>query len=274
MQSDSFSSTRSQPGDRGYQSLRYPSRLEPQRRSAINHLQNPKDNQLLAALPDKEWRRWQASLEWVDLPLGKVLYESGETIGHVYFPTTAVVALLYAMENGASAEIAVVGNEGIVGIALFMGGQSTPSRAVVQCAGAGFRLDARLMRNEFSRVGPVLHLLLRYTDALIAQMTLTAACNRHHSSEQQQCRWLLFSLDHLGVNKRETTQIQIANMLDARREHLTAYPHALHQAGTFRYARGHITLLDREVLERRSCECYAAIKKEYGRLLPPRMVNQ
>jgi CRP-like cAMP-binding protein len=229
---------------------------------------NPKVNQLLAALPDEEWLRWQASLEWVDMPLGRVLYESGDTMKHVYFPTTAVVALLYVLENGTSAEIAVVGNEGIVGISLFMGGQSTPGRAVVQCAGQGFRLDAELMSDEFNRAGPVLHLLLRYTDALIAQMMLTAACNRHHTSEQQQCRWLLLSLDHLGVSELETTQMQIANMLDARREHSSADPRYLQRRGTSRYARSHITLLDREVLERRSCECYAVIKKEYRRLLP------
>jgi hypothetical protein len=187
---------------------------------------------------------------------------------HVYFPTTAVVALLYAMEDGASAEIAVVGNEGIVGISLFMGGQSTPSRAVVQCAGKGFRLDSELMRNEFNRGGPVMRLLLRYTDALIAQMMLTAACNRHHSSEEQRCRWLLTSLDHLGVNELETTPTQIANMLDARRDHLTAHPAELHSTVSSRYEQGHGALLDREVLEQRSCECYAVIKKEYARLLP------
>jgi hypothetical protein len=197
-----------------------------------------------------------------------VLYESGKTLQHVYFPTTAVVALLFAMENGSSAEIAVVGNEGLVGIALFMGGESTSSRAVVQCAGEGFRLTAELMMEEFRRGGPVLHLLLRYTQALLTQMSLTAACNRHHSSDQQMCRWLLLSLDHLRVNECVSTQAQIATMLDARREHGSDLAHRSDKSGRFRRARDHQVLLDRELLDQRTCECYAVIKKEYGRLLP------
>jgi CRP-like cAMP-binding protein len=204
----------------------------------------------------------------VDLALGQVLYESGNAMNHVYFPTTAVVALLYAMENGNSAEIAVVGNEGVVGVSLFMGGASTSSRAVVQCAGKGFRLSADLMMEEFRRGGPVLHLLLRYTQALLTQMSLTAACNRHHSSDQQMCRWLLLSLDHLQVNKLVTTKAQIANMIDARREHVTDLAHRRHKGVAFRRARGHAELLDRALLGQRTCECYAVIKKEYGRLLP------
>jgi CRP-like cAMP-binding protein len=209
----------------------------------------------------------------VDLPLGTVLYESGKTLEHVYFPTTAVIALLYSMQNGSSAEIAVVGNEGVVGIALFMGGESTSSRAVVQCAGQGFRLTAELMMEEFRRGGPVLHLLLRYTQALLTQMSLTAACNRHHSSDQQMCRWLLLSLDHVRVNECVSTQAQIATMLDARREHVSDLAHRSHKSGTFRRAHAHQVLLDRELLGKRACECYAVIKKEYGRLLPHRLAT-
>jgi hypothetical protein len=230
----------------------------------INDPPNPKDNQLLAALPEKEWLRWQGWLEFADMPLGAVLYESGAIMSHVYFPSTAVVALLYAMQDGASGEIAVVGNEGIVGVSLFMGGESTPSRAVVQCAGKGFRLSAARMLEEFNRGGPVLHLLLRYTQALITQMVLTAACNRHHSPDQQICRWLLLSLDHLGFNDELTTASKIANMLDARREHLTPSSREPQRG----LARGDITLQDRGSLEERTCECYLVIKKEYGRLLP------
>jgi hypothetical protein len=209
----------------------------------------------------------------VDLPLGAVLYESGKALQHVYFPTTAVVALLFSMENGTSAEIAVVGNEGVVGIALFMGGDSTPSRAVVQCAGKGFRLSAELMMEEFRRGGPVLHLLLRYTQALLTQMTMTAACNRHHSSDQQMCRWLLLSLDHVSMNEHMTTKAQIAAMLEARREHASDLTHRSHKSGAFRHARGHMEQLDRELLGQRTCECYAAITKEYGRLLPHRLAT-
>ena len=229
---------------------------------------NPKKNHLLAALPRAEWERWLPQLESVDLPLGQVLYESGGTLSHVYFPTTAIVSLLYVMENGASAEIAVVGNEGIVGISLFMGGESTSSRAVVQSAGQGFRLKAQSVKEEFNRAGPVLHLLLRYTQALITQMAQTAVCNRHHTLDQQLCRWLLLSMDRLEGNELVMTQELMANMLGVRREGVTEGAIRLQQLGLIRYARGHITVLDREGLEARTCECYAVVKKEYDRLLP------
>jgi CRP-like cAMP-binding protein len=229
---------------------------------------DPKGNQLLAALAESEWARWLPQLEAVDMPLGKVLYESGASMTHVYFPTTSIVSLLYVMEDGDSAEIAVVGNEGIVGISLFMGGESTPSRAVVQSAGQGFRLRASLMLQEFNRAGPVLHLLLRYTQALITQMAQTAVCNRHHSLDQQLCRWLLLSLDRLKSDELVMTQELIANMLGVRREGVTEAAGHLQDAGLISYRRGHITVLDRPGLERRSCECYAVVKKEYDRLLP------
>jgi CRP-like cAMP-binding protein len=225
-------------------------------------------NQLLAALPPAELERWRPSLEPVSLPLGQVLYEPGVTLRHVYFPTDAIVSLLYVMENGASAEIAVVGREGLVGVSLFMGGGSTPSRAVVQSAGRGFRLDAGHMNEEFNRAGVVMHLLLRYTQALITQMAQTAVCNRHHSLDQQLCRWLLLSLDRLEGTQLVMTQELIANMLGVRREGVTEAAVKLQQAGLIRYARGHISVLDRPALERRSCECYAVVKKEYDRLLP------
>jgi CRP-like cAMP-binding protein len=228
----------------------------------------PRNNFLLAALPDAEWTRWQQFLEKVEMPLGQVLYESGATLTHVYFPTTSIVSLLYVMENGASAEIAVVGNEGLVGVSLFMGGESTPSRAVVQSAGHGLRLKAQLMKDEFDRAGPVLHLLLRYTQALITQMAQTAACNRHHSLDQQLCRWLLLSLDRLRGNELAMTQELIANMLGVRREGVTEAALKLQQAGLISYARGRITVLDRARLEQRTCECYAVVKREYDRLLP------
>ena len=232
-----------------------------------------KANQLLAALPVAEWLRWQAHLEAVDLPLGRVLYESGVTLSHVYFPTTAIASLLYVMEDGASAEIAVVGREGIVGVSLFMGGESTPSRAVVQSAGKGFRMRAAALKAEFSNSGPVMHLLLRYTQALITQMAQTAVCNRHHSLDQQLCRWLLLSLDRLRDNELVMTQELIANMLGVRREGVTEGALKLQKAGLIRYARGHITVLDRKGLERRSCECYAVVKTEYDRLLPPKLAS-
>jgi len=228
----------------------------------------PKVNHLLAALPKTEWQRWTAQLEPVEMPLGKVLYESGDTMRHVYFPTTAIVSLLYVMESGASAEIAVVGSEGVVGISLFMGGESTPSRAVVQSAGLGFRLKAQAVKEEFNRAGPVMHLLLRYTQALITQMTQTAACNRHHSLEQQLCRWLLLSLDRLQGTELVMTQELISNMLGVRREGVTEAALNLQKLGLIRYARGHISVLDRPGLEKRTCECYAVVKKEYDRLLP------
>jgi CRP-like cAMP-binding protein len=229
---------------------------------------DPLHNQLLAALPPAELQRWLPRLEPTDLPLGQVLYEPGVTLRHVYFPTDAIVSLLYVMENGASAEIAVVGREGLVGVSLFMGGGSTPSRAVVQSAGRGFRLEAAHMNEEFNRAGAVMHLLLRYTQALITQMAQTAVCNRHHTLDQQLCRWLLLSLDRLESGQLRMTQELIANMLGVRREGVTESALKLQQAGLIRYARGHIHVLDRPGLERRSCECYAVVKKEYDRLLP------
>jgi CRP-like cAMP-binding protein len=224
-------------------------------------------NKLLAALPEAEWLRWQSQLEPVDMPLGQVLYESGGTLSHVYFPITSIVSLLYVMENGASAEIAVVGNEGLVGISLFMGGGSTPSRAVVQSAGTGFRLSAPLIEEEFKKA-PVLHLFLRYTQALITQMAQTAVCNRHHSLDQQLCRWLLLSLDRLRGNELVMTQELISNMLGVRREGVTEAALRLQAVGTISYSRGRILVLDRPALEARSCECYEVVKKEYDRLLP------
>lgn len=241
--------------------------------ATVPDLSDLNKNHLLAALPAAERERWLPQLEWVEMPLGQVLYESGGTLRHVYFPTTAIVSLLYVMENGASAEIAVVGNEGIVGISLFMGGGSTPSRAVVQSAGQGFRLKAAAIKEEFNRSGPVMHLLLRYTQALITQMAQTAVCNRHHSLDQQLCRWLLLSLDRLAGNQLVMTQELIANMLGVRREGVTEAATRLQKAGLIRYARGHITVLDRPGLEERTCECYAVVKNEYDRLLPALMAT-
>ena len=234
---------------------------------------DPRMNHLLAALPPDERARWLPALEPVEMPLGHVLYESGMAMTHVYFPATSIVSLLYVMEDGASAEIAVVGNEGIVGVALFMGGETTPSRAVVQSAGLGFRLRGQLLKEEFNRSGPVLHLLLRYTQALITQMAQTAVCNRHHSLDQQLCRWLLLSLDRLHSDELVMTQELIADMLGVRREGVTEAAGHLQQAGLIRYRRGHITVLDRDRLEQRACECYAVVKKEYGRLLPAMMAT-
>lgn len=231
-------------------------------------LRDPKANSLLASLPAAEWERWLPNLEPIELPLGKVIYEAGVTLTHIYFPTTAIVSLLYVMESGASAEIAIVGNEGLVGISLFMGGGSTPSRAVVQSAGQGFRLKAELMKVQFERGGPVMHLLLRYTQALITQMSQTAVCNRHHSLDQQLCRWLLLSMDRLEGDVLVMTQELISNMLGVRREGVTEAALKLQKAGLINYARGHITVLDRPGLEGRTCECYAVVKKEYDRLLP------
>jgi CRP-like cAMP-binding protein len=229
---------------------------------------DPKHNRLLAALPEKEWSLWLPNLEPIELPLGTVIDESGGKLTHVYFPTTAIVSLLYVMENGSSAEIAGVGHEGIVGISLFMGGETTPSRAVVQSAGLGYRLRASLVMEEFNKAGPVLHLLLRYTQALITQMAQTAVCNRHHALDQQLCRWLLLSLDRLRTNELVMTQELIANMLGVRREGVTEAAGRLDKAGLIRYQRGRITVLDRPALEQRTCECYAVVKKEYDRLLP------
>ena len=227
-----------------------------------------RDNKLLAALPDAEWQRWAPQLERVEMPLGQVLYEAGATLSYMYFPITAIVSLLYVMQNGASAEIAVVGNEGLVGVSLFMGGESTSSRAVVQSAGTGCRLKSKIMKAEFDRAGPVLHLLLRYTQALLTQMAQTAVCNRHHSLDQQLCRWLLLSLDRLQGDDLVMTQELIANMLGVRREGVTEAALKLQKEGLIRYSRGHISVLDRKGLEARTCECYLVVRREYERLLP------
>ena len=229
---------------------------------------SPLQNHLLAALPDAQLQRWLPHLEPVELTLGQVLYESGASMSYVYFPTNAIVSLLYVLEDGASAEIAVVGFEGVVGISIFMGGGSTPSRAVVQSAGLGYRLRADVIKTEFDRAGPVMHLLLRYIQALITQMAQTAVCNRHHSLDQQLCRWLLLSLDRLQSKQLVMTQELIANMLGVRREGVTEAALKLQKAGLISYARGHINVLDRPGLEKRTCECYEVVKKEYSRLLP------
>jgi CRP-like cAMP-binding protein len=228
---------------------------------------DPIANGLLAALPASDRQRWLAQLERVELRLGQVLYESGDTLSHVYFPTTAIVSLLYVMESGASAEIAIVGNEGIVGISLFMGGESTTSRAVVQGAGVAYRLPSKTIKEEFKRA-PVLHLLLRYTQALITQMSQTAVCNRLHTLDQQLCRWLLLSLDRTQADELVMTQELIANMLGVRRQGVTEAALKLQADHLIRYARGRIGLLDRKGLEKRTCECYAVVKREYARLLP------
>jgi CRP-like cAMP-binding protein len=228
----------------------------------------PQRNHLLAALSDEVRQRLYPHLELVSLPLGMVLYESGDTMRHVYFPTDSIISLLYVMESGASAEISVVGNEGLVGIALFMGGESTPSRAIVQSGGQAFRLPSQNLKDEFNRHGEMLLLMLRYTQALITQMSQTAVCNRHHSIDQQLCRWLLLSLDRLPSNKLTMTQELIANMLGVRREGVTEAAGKLQRQGVIEYNRGHITVLDRRKLEQLSCECYAVVKKETDRLLP------
>ena len=237
-------------------------------KSATPASQSRHRNHLLDALPKSDYERLASHLELVPMALGAVLYEPGVRMRHVYFPTTAIVSLLYVMEDGASAEIAIVGNEGMLGISLFMGGETTPSRAVVQSAGYGFRLEAQVLKEEFRRFGPMLHLLLRYTQALITQMAQTAVCNRHHSVDQQLCRWLLLSLDRLSSNEVSMTQELIANMLGVRREGVTEAAGKLQDAGLIRYRRGKITVLDRPALEARSCECYQVVKTEFDRLLP------
>ncbi|MEX0958578.1 MAG: Crp/Fnr family transcriptional regulator [Burkholderiales bacterium] len=229
-------------------------------------LHSPKQNRLLDALPVTDYDRMLPHLEWVPLELGLSLYESGTQQEFVYFPTASIVSLLYVMQDGASAEIAVVGNEGMVGIALFMGGETTQSRAVVQSAGHAYRLEGDFLKNEFERGGPLQHLLLRYTQALITQMAQTAVCNRHHSVEQQLCRWLLLSLDRLPANELTMTQQLIANMLGVRREGVTEVAGRLQMAGLILYNRGKITVLDRPRLEARVCECYAVVKRESDRL--------
>lgn len=228
-------------------------------------------NSLLAALPPAVWERVAPHMELVDLKLGDVLYESGTTMSHVYFPTSSIVSLLYVLESGASAEIAVVGQEGVVGIALFMGGETTPSRAVVQSAGQGYRLRGTHIKQEFGLGGPAMHVLLRYTQALITQMAQTAVCNRHHALDQQLCRWLLLSLDRLPTNELVMTQELIANMLGVRREGVTEAALKLQKLGVISYSRGHIKVLDRPAMEARVCECYGVVKKEYDRLLPHKL---
>ncbi len=229
---------------------------------------SPLQNRLLAALPSDEYARLLPNLEQVSMPLGGVLYESGIQMRHVYFPTTSIVSLLCTMENGASAEIAIVGNEGIVGVSLFMGGETTPSRAVIQSAGYAYRLRGPLLKEEFYRAGPMQQLLLRYTQALLTQMAQTAVCNRHHSLDQQFCRWLLLSLDRLPDNNLAMTQELIANMLGVRREGVTEAAGNVQRAGLIKYRRGRITVIDRPGLEARVCECYEVVKKEFDRLLP------
>ena len=228
----------------------------------------PTQNRLLAAFPQEVRDRIFPDLELVALPLGKVLYESGDTMRHVYFPTNSIVSLLYVLEDGASAEISVVGDEGVVGVALFMGGESTPSRAIVQSAGHAYRLSGSRTKEEFHHDGQMQLLMLRYTQALITQMAQTAVCNRHHSIDQQLCRWLLLSLDRLEGNQLVMTQELIANMLGVRREGVTEAASKLQKLGVITYARGHITVIDRPKLESLSCECYAVVKRETDRLLP------
>ena len=225
-------------------------------------------NQLLAALPDAELQRWLPLLELVDLPVGRVLCESGRPVDDVFFPTTAIVSWLFGLENGDASEVAVIGSEGMVGASLFMSGDGPPSWAVVLCGGRGYRLCARAVQAAFDRNGPVTHLMLRYTQAIITQMTQTAACNRHHSLDKQLCRWLLSSIDRLPGNDLVTTQKLIAQMLGVRREAITEAALKLKAAGLINYTRGHISVINRPGLEQRSCECYAVVKKEYDRLLP------
>jgi len=234
----------------------------------------PLGNHLLAALPAEVQQRLLPFLERVPMPLGMVLYESGDTMHHVYFPTDCIVSLLYVMEDGASAEISVVGNEGLIGVALFMGGLSTPSRALVQSAGFAYRMPGQRLKDEFNRHGELMLLLLRYTQALITQMAQTAVCNRHHSIDQQLCRWLLLSLDRLHDNKLSMTQELIANMLGVRREGVTEAAGKLQKLGVIEYSRGCITVLDRPRLETLCCECYAVVKKETDRLLPYQTTRQ
>ncbi len=228
----------------------------------------PKQNHLLDALPAEDYARLLPDLEFVPMPLGWSVYESGSHMDHVYFPTTSIVSLLYVMESGASAEIAITGNEGLIGISLFMGGESTPSRAIVQSAGEGYRVKESVLKREFALGGHLQHMALRYIQALLTQMSQTAVCNRHHALDQQLCRWLLLSLDRLPGNELRMTQELIANMLGVRREGVTLAAGELQAAGLILYSRGHITILDRAKLEQRVCECYAVVKKEFDRLLP------
>ncbi|BBP01936.1 Crp/Fnr family transcriptional regulator [Sulfuriferula nivalis] len=233
----------------------------------MDYVDNPKQNHLLAALPAAEFERIAPHLKLIAMPLGDVLYESGGKLQYVYFPTTAIISLQYVMENGASSEIAGVGNEGMLGISLFMGGNTTPSRAIIQTGGHGYRVPAALIVQEFNSGGLMMRLMLRYTQALITQISQTAVCNRHHSVEQQLCRWLLLTLDRLPSNELTMTQELIASMIGVRREGITEAAGHLQQAGCISYRRGHITVLDRSGLESRVCECYAVVKTEFNRLL-------
>jgi len=235
---------------------------------------SPNQNRLLAALPEAEFKRLSPHLGLVPLALGTMLYEPGGQMQHAYFPTTAIVSLHYVMESGASAETAGVGNEGVVGISLFMGGNTTPSSAVVQISVHAYRLDGRLLKEEFDRAGMAQRLLLRYTQALMTQMSQTAACNRHHTVEQQLCRWLLLTLDRMATNELVMTQELVANMLGVRREGITEAAGRLQQAGIISYRRGHIAVLERSGLETRACECYAVVKKELARLLSDVLYRQ
>ena len=246
----------------------------PTTHATISHsFQVLSQNDLLAILPVDELERIHHHLELVPLPLGEVIYESGGKLSHLYFPTTAIVSLLYVTEDGASAEISIVGNEGVVGVAIFMGGGTMPNMAVVQSAGYAYRLKAQLLQQEFNRSLPMRHLLLRYTQALLTQMAQTAVCNRHHSIEQQLCRWLLLSFDRLPSDELVMTQELISNMLGVRREGITDAARKLQSAGLIEYCRGHITLLDRQGLEDNVCECYSVVKREYDRLLPDRIAT-
>lgn len=227
----------------------------------------PTQNRLLAALPASELEHFASQLEPVAMVAGDVLYEAGGPVNHVYFPTTSIVSLLYVLEDGDTAEIAMVGNEGILGISLFLGGETTPSRAVVQRSGDGYRLPADLIKLEFNRAGPLLRLLLRYTQALITQMMQTAVCNRHHSVQQQLCRWLLLSLDRMSTQSLSVTQETISILLGVRREGVTEAAGRLQREGLIQYSRGHLQVLDRPGLERACCECYGVVKLEFDRLL-------
>ncbi len=246
----------------------YPPAVDRRQTHMATPVHSPQQNYLLAALAASERERLYPHLQLVAMPLGKVLYESGDVLQHVYFPTNSIVSLLYVLADGASAEISVVGNEGLIGIALFMGGDTTPSRAIVQSAGSAYRLTGQLLKDEFHRNGDAQLLLLRYTQSLITQMAQTAVCNRHHSVDQQLCRWLLLSLDRLASNQLVMTQELIANMLGVRREGVTEAAGKLDKLGVIRYIRGRITVLDRPKLEELCCECYAVVKKESDRLLP------
>jgi CRP-like cAMP-binding protein len=234
---------------------------------------SPRQNHLLESLPESDFIRIQPILELVSMPLGQVIYESGEPQGYVYFPSSAIVSLLYVLGNGSTAEIAIVGNEGALGVSLYMGGETTTHQAIVQIAGYGYRIKANQLKQEFNRAGPLMNMLLLYTQALLTQMAQTAVCNRHHTIDQQLCRWLLFSLDRLKSNDIFMTQELIANMLGVRRGSVTDAAGKLQNAGLINYSRGHIRVLDRLKLEKIVCECYLVVKNEFDRLLPDMQRN-